>query len=349
MKKDKKSTSTLLLDKKHPYSIPTSLLKKSVAPTYSGVGNLKFLASIGKGKQPRKEPFPAYLLDKKSSTTTTSTVLLPPSSSIPTTSQHEPSFSTSSGKEGERGESVGNLKFLASIGKGKQPKKEPFPAYLLDKKSSTTTTSTVLLPPSSSIPTTSQHEPSFSTSSLLSMKSPSLNPSIKNDPLLPSSPPSPVDCSSPGEPTDISSSPIKEDASIWISRLDLYERDKGVLKSDAWLTDGIIYATQCSLREQTKESIFGWQSTQCSKNNSFKPIPSRLPFIQVLHAAECHWVVASNIDTKGGRCLTTSVGYYDSGRPLTVSVKMRKTICSFLKCEAAFLNFDIVNVMEHLL
>ena len=57
-------------------------------------------------------------------------------------------------------------------------------------------------------------------------------------------------------------------------------------------------------------------------------------------------MVASNIDTKGGRCLTTSVGYYDSGRPLTVSVKMRKTICSFLKCEAAFLNFDIVNVME---
>lgn len=53
------------------------------------------------------------------------------------------------------------------------------------------------------------------------------------------------------------------------------------------------------------------------------PIPSKVPFIQVLNVAECHWVVVSNVNHRDGGCVTASVGYYYSGRPFTISVIMR--------------------------
>ena len=115
--------------------------------------------------------------------------------------------------------------------------------------------------------------------------------------------------------------------SIWIAELDLYKHDKKVLESSAWLNDGIIYAAQCLLREQTKGKICGWQSTQCAKNRSFKQVSAFQPFIQVLHVANCHWVVAPNADPGGYH--TKAVGYYDSSHPLNVSVKMRETMCLF--------------------
>ena len=40
------------------------------------------------------------------------------------------------------------------------------------------------------------------------------------------------------------------------------------------------------------------------------------------------------------------MGYYDSAHPLTVGVSLWETVCSFYKSDAAFLHFDIVNVME---
>ena len=92
--------------------------------------------------------------------------------------------------------------------------------------------------------------------------------------------------------------------------------------------------------------MFGWQSTQCAKNASFKPVPSQLPFIQIVHVAGCHWVVVSNVDHTGGRCTTASIGYYDSGQPITVSVKVKGTICSFFEREAAIMHFDIINVIK---
>ena len=140
----------------------------------------------------------------------------------------------------------------------------------------------------------------------------------------------------------VSSSPIKDNDGIWIAELDLYNHDKKVLESSAWLNDGIIYAAQ------TKGKIYGWQSTQCAKNRSFKQVSTFQPFIQVLHVANCHWVVASNADPKRiGGYHTKAVGYCDSSHPLNVSVKMREIIiCLFFKCEASSIHFDIVNVME---
>ena len=85
---------------------------------------------------------------------------------------------------------------------------------------------------------------------------------------------------------------------IWISALDLYIEDKAILESTSWLNDGIIYAAQSLLRDETKGQVNGWQSTQCSRNGgSFKIVPTKQPFIQILHVANCHWTVCSNIDT----------------------------------------------------
>ena len=147
------------------------------------------------------------------------------------------------------------------------------------------------------------------------------------------------------EPIIISSSPVKDDGLTWLSKLNLTKSDREILRSDAWLNDNIIHAAQSLLREQTKGSVFGWRSTQCAKNYSFKPIPSRSPFVQVLHVAECHWVVVSNVDPKEGGCFTNSVAYYDSGWLLNIGARIRNTLCSFFKCDAATLRFDIVDVM----
>ena len=77
--------------------------------------------------------------------------------------------------------------------------------------------------------------------------------------------------------------------------LDLFQRDKCILESDGWLNDGIVYAVQTLL---SQGKVFGWQSTQLSKREElFKPIPSG-PFIQILHISNCHWVVASNVNSK---------------------------------------------------
>ena len=85
-------------------------------------------------------------------------------------------------------------------------------------------------------------------------------------------------------------------------------------------------------REQTKGKIYGWQSTQCAKNRSFKQVSAFQPFIQVLHVTNCHWVVAPNADPKRtGGYHTKAVGYNDSSHPLNVSIKMRETCFSNVK------------------
>ena len=53
--------------------------------------------------------------------------------------------------------------------------------------------------------------------------------------------------------------------------------------------------------DETKGKVNGWQSMQCSRNEaSFKVIPPKKPFIQILLVANCHWAVCSNSDTKDG-------------------------------------------------
>ena len=82
----------------------------------------------------------------------------------------------------------------------------------------------------------------------------------------------------------LSSSPGKSDPHVWISKFNLYLRDKQILESTDWLNDAIIYTAQSLLSLQTKGKVFGWQSTLMSKREGLllKPIPSG-PFIQILH------------------------------------------------------------------
>ena len=91
---------------------------------------------------------------------------------------------------------------------------------------------------------------------------------------------------------------------------------------------------------EEKAYISSSESPQCAKNNSFKCLPLGSPLIQVLHVSGCHWAVVSNV------CRRKSVGYYDSAHPFTVGVNLREAVCSFYKSDAAFVHFDIVNVME---
>lgn len=136
---------------------------------------------------------------------------------------------------------------------------------------------------------------------------------------------------------------IKDDPNIWISALDLYQGDRAILQSTDWLNDGMIFAAQSLLREQTKEKVYGWQSTQCGKKEGlFDIVPQKCPFVQILHVANCHWVVASNINVHDGGCYSDVVC---SGRPTNIGLNLRKAIRSFLKCASDILRFDVMNVV----
>ena len=67
------------------------------------------------------------------------------------------------------------------------------------------------------------------------------------------------------QPIVVSTSPAKNMPNIWIPKLDLYFSDLEILKSNKWLNDAIIFATQSLLKDLTKGNIFGWQYPQCSK------------------------------------------------------------------------------------
>lgn len=159
---------------------------------------------------------------------------------------------------------------------------------------------------------------------------------------------SPPDCfpdDAPSPVLSIYSDPDDNDPQIWLPKLTLFKRDKAILESTGWLNDGIIYAAQSLLAFQTKGKIFGFQSTQLSKKESlFKPIPSGA-FIQIIHIADCHWGVASNINVQSaGGWHNDAVGIYDSGRPSNVTNTVKKMICSFFKCSSDALRFDLINV-----
>ena len=119
-----------------------------------------------------------------------------------------------------------------------------------------------------------------------------------------------------------------------------------ILKSDAWLNDKHMYAVQCLLRNQTHGKIAGWQSTQLGKFDAFKPLPPQSAFIQILHVGNCHWAVASNLNVAERAPYSNAVTYYDSLRPLTVTTKLLRTICSFYKCKSSVLYFDVAEVMR---
>ena len=132
---------------------------------------------------------------------------------------------------------------------------------------------------------------------------------------------------------------------MWLPNLDLYKHDKAILESSQWLNDGIIYAAQRMLQAQTKGHIFGWQSTQLSKQKGlFSVVPSSSSFVQLLHINDCHWVTTSNVNVHGGACYPDTVCVYDSERPSTVHPDITRIVCSFFKCQSSQLRIDIMNV-----
>ena len=157
---------------------------------------------------------------------------------------------------------------------------------------------------------------------------------------------SPIKDKSP-QPISISCSPVRDDPNIWISALVLYQRDRAILQSKDWLNDGIIFAAQSLLREQTKEKVCGWQSTQCGKEEGrlFDTVPQNCPFVQILHVTNCHWVVTSNMNVRDQSCYSDVVCIYDSGRPTNIGLNLRKTVCSFFKCPSDIMRFDAMNVV----
>ena len=143
---------------------------------------------------------------------------------------------------------------------------------------------------------------------------------------------------------------MKNNDDMWILRLGLYQNEKHILEHDQWLNDGIIHAAQSLLSNQTKGKIYGWQTTQLAREESkfkFRQVPSRMPFIQILHISASHWAVASNIDVSslGGRgSCNDTVALYDSARPIHVNQTTKQMICTFFKTSADAIHFDIVNV-----
>lgn len=163
---------------------------------------------------------------------------------------------------------------------------------------------------------------------------------------IPSEPTTDVspDVSGPKPPISVSSSPEK-DGQLRIAQLDLYQHDKEILCSTAWLNDSIICAAQSLLAKQSKGKIFVFQSTQlCKTKYLFRPLPPG-PFIQALHISGCHWAVVSNINVQSAGCSHSDVvAIYDSARPTNVAFELKKIICSFFKCMAGAIRFDLVNV-----
>ena len=81
--------------------------------------------------------------------------------------------------------------------------------------------------------------------------------------------------------------------------MDLYWNDKAILESLKWLNDNIVFAAQFLIQKQSNGKIFGWKSTQCTKRKEkFPPLPPNSSFVQVMHVANSHYIVASNINVR---------------------------------------------------
>ena len=119
-----------------------------------------------------------------------------------------------------------------------------------------------------------------------------------------------------------------------------------ILQSSSWLNDNLIFAAHCLLKDQSKGTIHGFKSTQCSRRigeDKFPPVPQNSSFIQLLHVANCHWITASNIDIRGKTYYNDAVCVYDSGIA-HVSFSTKETICQFMKPRCDALLFDVMNI-----
>ena len=115
--------------------------------------------------------------------------------------------------------------------------------------------------------------------------------------------------------------------------------------STAWLNDNIIHAAQTLLKKQSRGTIGGWRSTQCSKRvEKFPVVPPNSPFIQILHVNNNHWITVSNIiDVTKKTHKIDAVRIYDS-LYLQISLGTKEDICSFLRPPKKTLMFDVMNI-----
>ena len=95
------------------------------------------------------------------------------------------------------------------------------------------------------------------------------------------------------------------------------------------------------LREEAKEKLCGWQSTQQS---AFKPLPPYLLFVQMLHVNKCHWITVSNYNVVNRAAFADTVYIYDSGWPVGVSTQVKRAVCSFYQCRKDTLVFELMDV-----
>ena len=120
-----------------------------------------------------------------------------------------------------------------------------------------------------------------------------------------------------------------------------------IIRSSRWITDSITVSVQCLLKKQTGENIFGWQSPQLSKRKAmFKPLAPKVPFIQVLHVNNNHWITASNIKPNSDTVYPDTVCLYDSNwsEKSSIILTTKQHVCSFYKSEASEIRFNFVNV-----
>ena len=78
----------------------------------------------------------------------------------------------------------------------------------------------------------------------------------------------------------------------------------------------------------------------------FKPLAPEVPFIQVLHVINNHWITASNIKPNSDTIYPDTVCLYDSiwYEKSSISLTTKQHVCSFYKSEASEIRFDFVNV-----
>ncbi len=135
---------------------------------------------------------------------------------------------------------------------------------------------------------------------------------------------------------------------MWLSGLNLYKRDKEIIESSVeWLTDSIVDASQQLLKKQTSNSICGLMTPLFSKKEGiFAPVPPRKPFIQVIHADECHWITVSNSNVSTKSEFNDAVVIYDSSHYPSVSLSTKKDICSLVQPKSDVLLFDVANCMS---
>ena len=72
----------------------------------------------------------------------------------------------------------------------------------------------------------------------------------------------------------------------------------------------------------------------------FKPLAPKVPFIQVLHVNNNHWITASNSDT----IYPDTVCLYDSNwyEKSSISLTTKQHVCSFYKSEASEIRFNLL-------